>query len=93
MTLSRKVYIACLFGVLSYSIIRSYLIMLSEPTTFEEFEVPYASTFPSFTICSRKNDGKMDNFTDFNDINKQMNIIKDSGFGARFEHWGKGVTT
>ena len=59
---------------------------------FEEFKVSYASTFPSFTVCARNIDGKADNFTNFGDINKAIENIKSNGFGARVEHWGKGVT-
>ena len=91
--ISRKLYITILFGVLCYSVIRSYLKYQAEPTAFEETEVENEATFPSMTFCSRKTDGKMDNYTDFKDLMDALHHAEQHDFAARIEWWGKGVET
>ena len=91
--ISRKLYITILFGILCYSVIRSYLKYKAEPTAFEETEVEYEATFPSMTFCSRKTDGKMDNYTDFKDVMDALHHAEKHDFAARIEWWGKGLQT
>ena len=90
-TVSRKLYLSILLCSLTYFIFRSYLNLLSEPTIFEEIQVEHEATFPSLTICARKMDHFQDNFTDFIDVMEALKELKENGFNARLEHFGKGV--
>ena len=93
LALPRKLYITILFALLCYSVIRSYLKYKSEPTAFEETEIDYEATFPSMTFCSRKTDGQMDNYTNFEDIMKTLDHAEQHDFKGMIEWWGKGVQT
>ena len=89
--ISRQLYISILFCCLTYSIINSYVKLQNEPTAFEEHEVEYKGSFPSFTICPRSNDGSMDNFTNFKDVMDLLESFKEISFQANFTIGGKGV--
>ena len=70
MNISKKLYISCLVVALLYSIITSYLIVLEEPTSFEE-TVAFDASFPSLTIC--RNQGWVpDNFITFLDVMEEI---------------------
>ena len=62
----KTLYVLCLFFVFSYSITKSVLHFLEEPTSFEENELEYSSTFPSLTLCFRQ--FEPDNFSTFQEI-------------------------
>ena len=54
MATSRKIFRAFLICTFMFTIIRSYINVLNEPTAFEETEKRYHATFPSITICPRQ---------------------------------------
>ena len=84
----RKIYLGCLVCTFLYTIIRSYLNVLDEPTTFEETEVKYHSTFPSITICPKQR--KQDDYKTFSDLVKAIDNFKERTF-ATFGIDGLGV--
>ena len=87
----RNVYLNVLIIAFIYGVIRSFLNVLEEPTTFEETPRAYNATFPSLTICIR--DGSPDNFTTFLDVEKYINdffVEKVDGF---IKMYGLGVKT
>ena len=74
----KSLYILCLFFVFAYSIIKSLLYFLEQPTTFEENELEYSSSFPSLTLCFRQ--FEPDNFTTFQDIMQRIQDVETGGF-------------
>ena len=87
----RKVVACVLFCIVCYCFVKSFWNYKAEPTAFEETEVEHEAIFPSMTICSRKIDGKMDNYTDFQDIKKSLDHARQFDYEALIEWWGKGV--
>ena len=69
MNISKKLYISCLVVALLYSSITSFLIVLEEPTSFEE-TVGFEASFPSLTICRRQ--WRADNFITFLDVMEEI---------------------
>ena len=88
MATSRKIYRALLICTFMFTIIRSYLKVLDEPTTFKEIEKRYYSTFPSVTICPRQ--WKKDTLKTFDDMNKAIENLKARTF-ATFGIDGLGI--
>ena len=74
----KSLYILCLFFVFAYSIIKSLLYFLEQPTTFEENELEYSSSLPSLTLCFRQ--FEPDNFTTFQDIMQRIQDVETGGF-------------
>ena len=69
MNISKKLYISCLVVALLYSSITSFLIVLEEPTSFEE-TVGSETSFPTFTICRRQ--WWADNLITFLDVMEEI---------------------
>ena len=84
----KKLYILCLLGAFWYSIITSYLVILEEPTSFEETELTFAASFPSFTICRRQWD--MDDLDTFLDVMQEI-IGFHSLLKTELGHFGKHI--
>ena len=86
----KTLYVICLFFVFSYSITKSVLHFLEEPTSFEENELEYSSTFPSLTLCFRQ--FEPDNFSTFKEIMQKIEDIETEGYVQGFLlNTGKGV--
>ena len=66
MALSKNAYIAVLCLAFLYSVFMSYLNVLQEPTTFEEYVDHKAASLPSITFCNRQ--WFEDEFETFEDI-------------------------
>ena len=75
MALSKQMYIGMLVLIFMYSIIMSYLHVLEEPTAFEETELEFHATFPSFTLCKRS--WSMDGYTSFDNATQAINDYYD----------------
>ena len=88
MALSKNTYVAILCLAFLYSIIRSYLNVLEEPTTFEETIDYTVTSLPSITFCNRQ--WTKDNFTTFEDVLKAIEETKKNHW-VRVYHIGKGL--
>ena len=87
----RNVYLNVLIIAFIYGVIRSFLNVLEEPTTFEETPRAYNATFPSLTICIR--DGSPDNFTTFLDVEDYLNAFFEQKLDGYIKMFGLGVKT
>ena len=88
---SRNMYVSLLIAFMIYSIFKSYLSLLDEPTTFETTEIDDSATIPSLTICPRQY--KPDEFTTFEDIIEAIEETKNGTFYGLIKREGKGVVT
>ena len=90
MSLSKNVYIAILCLAFLYSMLKSYLNVLDEPTTFEETVVPNAGSMPSLTFCQR--DWYNDKFETMEDIMDEIENVKENHVSqAMIYTFGKGT--
>ena len=88
MALSKNTYVAILVLAFLYSVIRSYMNLLDEPTTFEESISHEVASLPSITFCNRQ--GSEDSFKTFEDVMDAIEETKKNHF-ARVQYSGKGM--
>ena len=91
MSPTKNFYLNALIVAFIYSIIKSFLNVLEEHTTFEETLRAYNATFPSLTICIR--DGSPDNFTTFLDLDDYINRFLEQNVEGYIKMYGLGVKT
>ena len=91
MRLMRNFYLHVLIIAFIYSIVKSFLNVLEEPTTFEETLIAHNATFPSLTICIR--DGRPDNFTTFLNLENYLNTYFEQQIDGYVKKYGLGVQT
>ena len=75
MEVVRKVYILILCSAFAYGVLKSYVYMLEEHTTFEESTLKNHGILPSLTFCV--NQYKADNFTQIEDVLNAIERGKD----------------
>ena len=88
MALSKNTYVAILVLAFLYSVIRSYMNLLGEPTTFEESISHEVASLPSITFCNRQ--WSEDSFKTFEDVMDAIEETKKNHF-ARVQYSGKGM--
>ena len=88
MALSKNTYVAILCLAFSYSVFRSYMNLLDEPTTFEESISHEVASLPSITFCNRQ--WSEDNFKTFEDVMNAIEETKKNHF-VRVQHTGRGL--
>ena len=86
----RKVYLIVLLVAFLYSIGRSLMNVLEEPTTIEETVLNYNASFPGLTFCVR--DEEPDNLTTFTELHDQLNTFFDNKVTAWLVQYGKGLS-
>ena len=91
MALSKNAYIAVLCLAFLYSVFMSYLNVLQEPTTFEEYVDHKAASLPSITFCNRQ--WFEDEFETFEDIMDAINDTQINHYSAQVLYAGKGLPT
>ena len=89
MLASRNMYVSSLLALLSFSILKSYLNLSNEPTTFETTEIEHSASIPSLTICPRQ--FQPDIFTSFEQIIDALGEAKNGTFYGLIKSEGKGV--
>ena len=90
MALSKNTYVTILCLAFLYSVMKSYLNVLDEPTTFEEIVLTQSGIFPSITFCQL--DWSEDEFNTMEDIMDAINTREETDyFTALFYHFGKGT--
>ena len=87
----RKVYLIVLLVAFLYSIGRSLMNVLEEPTTIEETVLNHNASFPSLTFCVR--DTQPDNLTTFTELIDQLTKFFENKVSAKLSMYGKGLKT
>ena len=75
MFVSKRLYISLLCIGFFYAILKSYLNVLKEPSTFQERTINNYGTLPSITFCP--NNIEKDNFETIQDIPKAIKSIEE----------------
>ena len=88
MKVLRKIYIIILCSAFAFAILKSYIYILEEHTTFEENTLKNHGILPSLTLCV--NQYKADNFTQIEEVGKAIEQAKNM-ISAQIRFIGHGL--